>query len=506
MLYIPPTHRWALWDTWLFADEGTFYLFSLNWEPNGVRFDSFRLATSTDLVHWEDQGVILHMEGDLDKIGTGHTWKVGETYVLNYCANKDGLQSVRFATSRDLLHWQRLGSEYESFPDGRWYQVGLDRCATGLPRWDGIYVLPSQDGDGYIGYLTATADYGPLARRGVAGCVRSADGLKFTAMPPVTEPGLTCQIEVGGVAKIGSHWYMAGSLPQNILGERGAWPDTGIGTQYLVAQSQTGPFRLPSGNNRLLSGPHRWSYFGRFFSHEGTVFYNHHSLPAQDISGTRLTEDGVTFAPVKEVRETSPGQIALFYWQGNDALCGDRLTLSQDHLRTVFCGSVDPCSWSFGDDTIVSEAQGTGGITCYRLGEQTAAAGIMVDVRVTLDGDTGAAGIFFGHSDRKGFALMLRPDGTVEIGSMSWAPWGWGFFPQDKQTDCIAPGRDHQMKVLARGSFVELYVGGRLAQVVSMPLRFRDVGLIAEDCRATFCGLTVWRMTLDPLKTFENNS
>ena len=501
MLCMPPSYRWALWDTWLFADKGTFYLFSLNWEPDGVRFDSFRLAISTDLVHWEDRGVILHMEPGLDSIGTGHTWKVGDTYVLNYCANKDGLQSIRFATSKDLLHWTRLGDAYESFPDERWYQVGLDHCATGHPRWDGIYVLPSEDGNGYIGYLTATANDGPLARRGVAGCVRSTDGLKFAAAPPVTEPGLSCQIEVGGVAKIGSHWYMACSFPQSILGERNAWRDTGIGTQYLVAKSQTGPFRLPSGNNRLLSASERWSYFGRFFSHEGTVLFNHHSLVARDVNGTPLTEDGITFAPVKEVRETAPGRIALFYWQGNDALRGDRFDSPQKDLRPVFSGSVDPCAWHFGTDSIVADAQGTGGITCHELDEESAAAGIVADVRVALDGENGAAGVFLGFSDRAGFALMLRADGTVEVGGMYWAPWAWGFSPRDTQTDCVAPGKEHQMKVLARASFVELYVDGRLAQVVSMPRRFRGVGLIADDCRATFSDLTVWRMTLDPLMT-----
>ena len=500
MLYMPPTHRWALWDTWLFAEKGLFHLFSLNWESNGVRFDSFRLATSTDLVHWEDQGVVLHMEDGLDHIGTGHTWKVGNVYVLNYCANKNGCQTIRFATSRDLLHWDRLGSEYESFPDKQWYQIGLDSCATGHPRWDGIYVLPSEAGNGYIGYLTATANYGPPARRGVAGCVRSEDGLKFTPAAPVTEPGLTCQIEVGGVAKIGSHWYMAVGLPHDVLGERTAWPDTGIGTQYLVADSQAGPFRLPLGNNRLLSARRRWSYFGRFFAHEGTVLCNHHSIAAQNVNGSVLTEDGVMFAPVKEVRETSPGHIALFYWQGNDVLCGEALPASQENLQPVFSGDVDPCAWRFGTDTILAEAQETGGILCCEIGEEAAAIGTVVDVCLTLDGDTGAAGIFFRSTERAGFALMLHADGTVEVGGMHWAPWAWGFRPHDVQTDCFAPGRDHRIKVLARASFVELYVDGRLVNVVSMPRRFHGVGLVASDCRAAFSDLTVRRMTLEKMR------
>jgi len=129
------------------------------------------------------------------------------------------------------------------------------------------------------------------------------------------------------------------------------------------------------------------------------------------------------------------------------------------------------------------------------------AAGIVADVRVALDGENGAAGVFLGFSDRAGFALMVRADGTVEVGGMYWAPWAWGFSPRDTQTDCVEPGKEYQMKVLARASFVELYLDGRLAQVVSMPRRFRGIGLIADDCRATFSDLTVWRMTLDPLMT-----
>jgi hypothetical protein len=96
---------------------------------------------------------------------------------------------------------------------------------------------------------------------------------------------------------------------------------------------------------------------------------------------------------------------------------------------------------------------------------------------------------------------MLRADRSVEVGNMHRAPWGWEFFPQDRQTDCLAPARDHAVRVLARASFVELYVAGRLVQAVSMPQRFRGVGLVAEDCRAVFSGLTVRRMTLDPLPT-----
>jgi hypothetical protein len=79
MLYRPPTDKNALWDTWLIEKDGIFYLFSLTRDnPSTPLWDSFRLASSTDCVHWTDEGVIMRKDDDVDWMGTGHTWKVGD--------------------------------------------------------------------------------------------------------------------------------------------------------------------------------------------------------------------------------------------------------------------------------------------------------------------------------------------------------------------------------------------------------------------------------------------
>ena len=513
MIYRPPKSNMTMWDTWLFAEQGEFYLFTLTAEHSRQGYDSISLARSEDLVHWEDCGVIWRKPPEADSMGTGHTWKVGDTYVLNYSEFKDHLQKIRFATSKDLLHWTDLGDEYESRPDDRWYQVGHEGSSVVEPRWDTINVVPAEAGTGYIGYLTATANFGPLARRGVIGCVRSEDGMHFTAAPPVSEPGISCQMEIGGPAKIGAHWYMAACLPQGFLGERFELRDNGLGTQYLIAESQDGPFRLPPGNNRLLSASQRWHYYGRFFSHEKTVFFHHHSCPTLAASGAyEVPGESVSFAPVKEVREISPGQIALYYWKGNNSLYGQRVAISEDGFHPIFSGKATSTSWEFTGDTIVGQANSTGAITYHELGKQMQ-CGIIVDVIITLQTDSKVAGLFLGYPVRTappfvhhmGCAMIIHRDGTVEIGGAvhGYGGMNWCFALVDRQTDCVEAGASHRVKVLARSSFVELYVDERLVQAISMSERFQGVGLLVEAGTAAFSELTMHRMTLPSIRIGE---
>lgn len=481
MLYHPPGAPNTLWDTWLFAESGTYYLFALTREtPESALWDSVRLATSADLVHWEDRGTILRKAPGVDWMGTGHTWKAGGRYVLNFSECTGNLQRIRFAVSDDLLQWTPLEDALE--PDPRWYQAGHDGSTVAEPRWDCIYVVPAEDGDGFVGYLTATANFGSPARRGVAGMVVSDDGLHFAATRPATVPGLAAQVEVGGVAKVGDQWVMAVSLPHHLLGQRGAWPDGGVGTQYLVSPKQAGPFRLPPGNNRLLSAPRWWSYFGRFFAHEGRVFFNHHVIPAGG-------QDAIAFAPLKEVRPLVQGQVGLFYWPGNDALRGAPIPLGWDDFTPVHSGSVDPCAWTADDAGLHADARGAAGVAWHELGA-VGWHGVIIDVDVAT---TAAAGLYLGPTDREGWAL-LRHGGAVEIGTLTRTGMGWHLDSLDTQP--ITARERHHLRLLARGSFAELYVDDRLIHAISMEHRFLGFGFIAEDGEATFSGLTVQQMTL----------
>jgi len=503
-----------MWDTWLFADNGIFYLFTLAAENCERGYDSYSLASSNDLVHWEDCGIVWRKRPQAEWMGTGHAWKVGDTYVLNYSECNNHTQKIRFAKSKDLLNWTDLGDEYESRPDERWYQVGHENCGVVDTRWDTINVVPAEDGSGYIGYLTATANFGPIAKRGVVGCVRSKDGMHFTAVPPASEPMISCQMELGGPAKIGSHWYMAACIHKGILSERLDSHDNAIGTQYLVSESQKGPFHLPAGSSRLLSAPRRWSYFGRFFSHEGTVFFNHHSCPSLAASGAyEVPGEAVVFASVKEVREIAPGHIALYYWKGNNALYGQPITIPKNGFEPIFSGTATSTSWDFKTETIVGQANDTGAVTFHELNDQID-CGIIIDTTITLEAGCKTAGLLLGYAVRtnppfiqhSGCAIIINRDGVVEIGTATCGYGGlpWAFEALDRQTDCVAPGISHHVKLLARSSFVELYVDGRLVQAVSMSERFQGVGLLVEGGTASFSDLVIHRMSLPSIESKEN--
>jgi hypothetical protein len=355
---------------------------------------------------------------------------------------------------------------------------------VGEPRWDCIYVVPAEDGAGFLGYLTATANFGPPARRGVAGMVCSEDGVHFVASRPATVPGLAAQLEVGGVAKVGGQWVMAVSLPHSLLGQRDAWPDPGVGTQYLVAEKQAGPFRLPPGSNRLLSGPRWWSYFGRFFTHEGRVFFNHHVIP--DGGG-----DAISLAPLKEVRAHAPGQVALYYWPGNEALRGAALPVAWTDFTPVHSGTVDPSAWTVDGDALQADARTAAGVTLCELGPR-GWHGIIAEVTVTPG--RGAAGLLLGPTEREGWAFLLRDDGSVEIAGLARTGMGWHAQTIDRQA--VPPAPAYRLRLLARGSFAELYVDDRLVQACSLPHHFQALGLVAEGIAATFSALRLHQMTL----------
>ena len=164
-----------LWDTWLYYHDGTHYLFYLHRSrAGGGGYDGMSVATADDGVHFDDRGPIIHKAKDANWLGTGMVWRAGDQFMLNFSEERSGVQEIFFAESDDLLHWRRLpDEEYVCRSDPRWY---AESPTFTKQRWDCIWVLPRDDGPGYIGFLTAVAKDGPPGLCGTAGCVVSADG------------------------------------------------------------------------------------------------------------------------------------------------------------------------------------------------------------------------------------------------------------------------------------------------------------------------------------------
>jgi len=161
-----------MWDTWLYYRHGTYYLFNLFSPFDGGGFCGIAMATSVDGVHWDEHGAILEKADDVTWLGTGSVWQapaIGteDRFILNFSEWRGKGQTIFFAESNDLLHWRRLGNEYEFQPDARWYRTD--------GRWDCIFTIDRPDG-GFYGYWTAN----PLDFTGF-GFGESLDGLSRRA-------------------------------------------------------------------------------------------------------------------------------------------------------------------------------------------------------------------------------------------------------------------------------------------------------------------------------------
>ena len=227
-----------MWDTWLYWHEGVYYLYYLAKATD--QWDNISMATSMDGVQWTEIGPILCKGAAVTWMGTGSTWQAPQPsnlgkFQMNFSEWKGARQTIFFAVSDDLIHWTRLGAEYEFVQDERWYER--------LGRWDCIWTIPRRGG-GLYGYWTASPKVETGGRFGFG---QSMDGMKWEALPSPKVHGTT-EGEVGAIEEIGGRYYMMfGNYPHMVT---------------LVADSPEGPFHIAQKNRALLGGH---TYFTRFF-------------------------------------------------------------------------------------------------------------------------------------------------------------------------------------------------------------------------------------------------
>ena len=306
----------AHWDTWMYLNEGNFYLYYMITEEN-TSGSGFGVATSPDGVTWTDHGWAIRASDKMvTYCGTGAVWKSGDydqsrRFICNYSEwrkDNDGneTQNILFAWSEDLVHWTKYGDEFIFKIDRRWY----DRYG----RWDCISPLPRRDG-GYYGYWTAT----PKQHVGI-GFGQSSDGLHWEALPAPeliwndqqipdameAEDSLTA-MEAGAVEKLGDTYYAMVGLP------------AARAIRTMIAAEPAGPFTVAAKNYGLMenSGRHNHTYFARFLRVTDGLLVNHHAITRRDNGrGSAICY----FAPLKEALVDREGTLWLAYWRGNDQL------------------------------------------------------------------------------------------------------------------------------------------------------------------------------------------
>ena len=514
-MFFRPGKVKAMWDTWLFYKDNTHYLFYLHIEK-GDQWDGISLAVSPDGVHYEEIGPILRKRDDAEWMGTGSIWAVENQYILNFSEQRNGIQSIYFARSNDLIHWERLSDTYRSKPDRRWY----DDTETG--RWDCIWANKKQSG-GFYGYLTARPwNKTPGISFESIGMVESKDGLNWHAIkPPLIEWGDWPQMnvgEVGAIEKIDKKYYLLLGYSELALGERQVYEELhpalamvngkyrSKGMYAFVSDKPEGPFYPDKLAYRFLVS--NGAYFARFYKFEGELLVNHHSFEHVGDGGR------VWMAPLKKVTVDNKGSLRLEYWHGNNAAKGEEqaIDLSKATCIDVFTNSgaglksqrnklhhgLHP--WMVSANTIETHDPYNGGI--ITLHEKfNIMKGIILEGIMSIAnplGRWGGVGFYVEHDtqNREGTGIMMQTNGRTEIASM--VDNERGFFDPRYRLQCgIPPDKECHFRIIMRRTMMELYLDDILIQCYTFPQHPTGIiGLIFESGRATFRKIRSWQMNV----------
>lgn len=237
-IFAPVDPNNNLFDTWLFVQQpnathlhAPFYFNYLSacraascgvepfpvYKNGGAPWNGVGGATSSDGVHFTDQGVLFKKDPRAVWLGSGSVLKnaAGE-YVMNFSEDYDcgspNCQSIFFATSKDLRNWTRVPFAAPPANDPNVFKYndgGLEGKTPGYKRngrWDCIATVPKPSSPGHFyGYWTATPN-----GHGGAGVGETTDltGYHWKALPPIMEHMPPQNLEVGSVAVLGGKYYM----------------------------------------------------------------------------------------------------------------------------------------------------------------------------------------------------------------------------------------------------------------------------------------------------------
>jgi beta-fructofuranosidase len=195
-----------VWDFW-FADDGRDWHMYFLQAPRALgdpdkRHRNARIghATSADLRHWKYLGEVLApgAKGEPDETatwtgsvvrGADGIWRMFYTGASfpNPDANTN-IESVMMATSPDLHTWtKREGFVLKADP--RWYET-LGTSSWPEEAWRDPYVFADPSGRCWHMLVTARANQGPDAGRGVVGHATSPDLGRWEIQPPLSAPAV----------------------------------------------------------------------------------------------------------------------------------------------------------------------------------------------------------------------------------------------------------------------------------------------------------------------------
>jgi len=248
-----------VWDFWLADDGDKYHLFFLYasralHEPDRRHYRaSIGHAVSSDLQDWTRVTDAL-VRSDAPAFDDLATWTGSVvrhpdgTWFLFYTGSTltpaGNVQTIGYATSDDLMRWDKSPTNPVLRADGEWYEVLADGQWHDEAFRD-PWVFADPDGDGWHMLITARARTGPADDRGIVGRAWSPDLRTWELRPPLSEPGQGFgQLEVMQVEVVDGMPVMVFScLASDLSAARRATGITG-GVWAVPSGSLVGPFDL----------------------------------------------------------------------------------------------------------------------------------------------------------------------------------------------------------------------------------------------------------------------
>jgi hypothetical protein len=504
------------WDPTVIYANSQYYMFSM------YGGDSVWLATSSDGVHWKDYGVVLKSEGfKNNRVWKQYVSKVGDRYIMNFGAFTDqGTNNnlLRFYESVDLIHWKYL---YEVPIDTKFY------LADG--RWDHMFMIPNDAAnptEGYLGYVVAD----PI-KHGGFGMMTSSDGIHYH---PIDAPEILADfkiptLEVGGIKKIGSKYYLLG-------GNVNHFGFAGYGVYTYISDSPMGPFHPDLGAYRL-SGTS--GIDGDFYIHilDGFVKDSPEDLvsePFSFMSSAGTDGLGTWFLPMRKAVVDGEGHLRLAYWTQNDRAKGEEVKVDLTQSTVVFPPgqtATDPVIRvaSTADSLLLHTDKKWRGFSWLNSSETRKGVlvlnqrfdldkGLIIEGHVrartlnsrTQDGRKTYVGFYIEGAERgPGTAIML------EIGEPQWRESVIGRVSLDTEfhlepldvtgKNCatvtgIDSETDHTFRLWIRGGQMELYIDDLLMQTFFFYRSSGRIGFISQESEAQFSHLKFYDMNISAAK------
>ena len=470
----------AMWDPSILWHDGKYYAFMMYNKDgrDGLAAGHCLLATSTDGVHWKDQGPVIDERARPD----GATFfkcyvaKCGDKFIMDHgVARPQGQDLMRFYQSKDLRHWEYVTS---TEPDDRWYR---------RDRWDHMYVLPKEEGRpeaGYWGYPVAVPKQGV----DLPAMMQSADGIKWEVLPPArTEWGNTPSrnhFEYGGCERIGGKYYLIG-------GTGGYMGAQGYAMFTLIGDGPCGPFCPDAVAYRLCGNS------GRAVTWLAAWVRGKDELLISNYASMRDGDRAPWLLPLRKPVVDEAGHLRLGWWKGNEALKGRRVALKPKNVD------------------LNGEAKPGGYHVLYLHETSSPGKGLILEGKLKARalaslGSAAAkptAGFVIEEQAGQAMAVQLgigRPEAReTHVGRLITGPGRQPLFSSEDVTGqgCatvtgIEDGKEHTFRLLCRMEMFELYVDDLLVQTYIRQPGSGRVGLLACNAQVGFSDLRAWTMSL----------